>query len=292
VPLSLAFGARISAVLLDQTWGDLHGWQWVFLVEGAPAVLLGIALPFLLPDWPRQAKWLTPAERGWLESTLEAERREARAASSITLKQSLGMRNVWLLALAILATNIGGYVFVFWLATVVQGLLAATGQYSDPAHVLNWTGVIFLCGFVGVLVSGWSSDRTGDRKWHCIAGQLGSGVFLALCVVPGQSWAVVFVWLCLAGFFAHFWFTPFWVLPTMTLTSSAAAVSIGIINMCANVAGAIGSPIVGSMKDAHWGDQSAMTFVAICYALGGVFVAMVRVRSVKSVEISIGDVRT
>ncbi len=277
VPLSLALGARISAVLLEQNWLDLRGWQWVFLVEGAPAVLLGIAIPFLLPDRPRHAKWLTPAERDWLESTLEAERRDATAAGSLTLRQTLGMWNVWLLAIGIFATNMGGYVFVFWIATVVQDLLAATGGNSDPTTVLNWTGLVFLCGVVGVRASGWSSDRTGDRKWHCIAGQLGTALFLSLSVMPGQQWAAVVVWLCLTGFFANFWFSPFWVLPTLSLTSSAAAVSIGVINMCGNLAGALGSPVVGVMRDAGWGDQATMTFVAGCYALGAVFVAMVRV---------------
>jgi ACS family tartrate transporter-like MFS transporter len=278
VPLSLALGARVSAVLLDQNWFDLKGWQWVFLIEGAPAVLLGIAVPFLLPDRPRHAKWLTTAEREWLEDTLEVERREAAATTgTVTLRQTFGMWNVWLLALALLATNIGGYVFVYWIATIVEGLLGATGGNTDATTVLNWTGVIFLCGFLGVLVSGWSSDRTGDRKGHCIAGQLGAGLFLVLSVVPGQSWALVFAWLCLAGFFAMFWFSPFWVLPTMTLTSSAAAVAIGTINMCGNVAGAIGSPVVGMIKDAGGGDQAAMIFVAICFAFGALFVALVRI---------------
>jgi ACS family tartrate transporter-like MFS transporter len=277
VPLSLALGARVSAVLLEQTWLDLTGWQWVFLVEGAPAVLLGAMLPFILPDRPRDARWLTQAERDWLESSLEVERREVAAAGTISLGQTLGMRNVWLLALALLATNIGGYIFVFWLATVIEGLLASTGHNAGATNVLNWTGFVYLCGFLGVLVSGWSSDRSGDRKGHCIAGQLGAGFFLVLSVVPGQSWELVFVWLCLAGFFAMFWFSPFWVLPTLSLTSSAAAVSIGAINMCGNIAGAIGSPIVGMMKDAGWGDGAAMRFVAICFAAGAVFVALVRV---------------
>ena len=278
VPLSLALGARVSAVLLEQSWFDLRGWQWVFLIEGAPAVLLGIAVPFLLTDRPRQAKWLTPEEREWLESTLEAERREAAAVGAVSLKQALGTRNVWLLALALLATNMGGDVFVFWLATVVEGLLGAAGRGTDATNVLNWTGFVFLCGFFGVLVSGWSSDRTGDRKGHCIAGQLGAGLFLTLAVIPGQPWGVVFGWLCLTGFCAMFWFSPFWVLPTMTLTSSAAAVSIGVINMCGNIAGAIGSPVVGAIKDAGGGDQTAMAFVAVCFAIGAVFVALVRVR--------------
>ena len=277
VPLSLALGARVSAVLLEQTWFDLKGWQWVFLVEGVPAVLLGIAVPFLLTDRPRQAKWLTPDERAWLESTLEAERNEATATERMSLGHALMTRNVWLLSLAILATNIGGYVFVFWLASVVQGLLSATGREADATSVLNWTGFIFLCGFLGVMASGWSSDRSGDRKWHCIAGQLGAALFLTLAMMPGQGWELVFALLCITGFFTNFWFTPFWVLPTMTLTSSAAAVSIGIINMCGNLAGAIGSPVVGAIRDAGWGDQAAMAFVAASFTLGAVFVSMVRV---------------
>ena len=277
VPLSLAFGARVSAVLLEQNWFDLKGWQWVFLIEGAPAVLLGLFLPFLLTDRPRQANWLTPEEREWLEGELEAERRATAAVGTVSLKQALRTRNVWLLALALLATNIAGYIFVFWLATVVEGLLAVAGRAADATNVLNWTGFIFLCGAVGVRVSGWSSDRTGERRWHCIAGQLGAAAFLTLAMVPGQSWGMVFAWLCVAGFFAMFWFTPFWVLPTMTLTSSAAAVSIGVINMCGNIAGAIGSPIVGALRDAGFGDRASMAFVAACFVVGAVFVALVRV---------------
>jgi ACS family tartrate transporter-like MFS transporter len=277
IPLSLALGARVSAVLLEQSWLDLKGWQWVFIVEGAPAVLLGFFLPFILPDRPRDARWLSPAERDWLESTLERERRETEAARAVSLKEALATRNVWMLALALLATNIAGYIFVFWLATVVEGLLATAGRSSDATNVLNWTGIIYLCGVVAVRFSAWSSDHTGERRWHCIAGQLGAALFLTLAMTPGQPWGLVFAWLCLAGFFAMFWFAPFWVLPTMTLTSSAAAVSIGVINMCGNIAGAIGSPIVGALKDAGFGDRASMALVAVCFVAGAVFVALVRV---------------
>lgn len=276
VPLSLALGAPVSAILLHQDWFGLQGWQWVFLVEGAPAVLIGIAIPFLLPDRPRDARWLTPAERDWLEGELEAERKATTVGGTIQLKQVFGMWNVWLLALALLATNIGGYVFVFWLATVVKELVRVTGGASDDTSVLLWTGLVYLFGVAGVVVSGWSSDRTGDRKGHCIVGQLGAALFLTLCVVPNQPWIVVFVWLCLAGFFTMFWFSPFWVLPTMTLTSSAAAVAIATINMFGNLAGAIGSPVVGIIKDAGFGDRAAMGFVAVTFTLGAVCVALVR----------------
>jgi ACS family tartrate transporter-like MFS transporter len=160
---------------------------------------------------------------------------------------------------------------------VVQGLLGSAGWDAGATSVLLWTGAIYLCGVAGVVASGWSSDRTGDRKGHCMAGQLIAGLFLVLSVIPGQPWELVFAWLCVGGFFAMFWFSPFWVLPTLTLTSSAAAVSIGIINTCGNIAGAMGSPAVGAMKDAGWGDGAALIFVAVCFAAGAVFVSMVRV---------------
>ena len=87
----------------------------------------------------------------------------------------------------------------------------------------------------------------------------------------------MFVWLCLAGFGAFFWIPPFWVLPTATLTASAAAVAVGVINMCANLAGLFGSPIVGAMKDAELGDRPALLFLAACYAMGGGIISLISV---------------
>lgn len=278
VPGSLALGARASAALLEQNWFGLTGWQWVFLVEGAPAVLFGIVLPFILPDRPRNAQWLTPAEREWLEATLEDERRQTVAAGG---GKSIGQvfRNpvVWLLALGILATNIGGYALVFWLPSAVKGLHSATGSAASDSTVLTLTGLVYLAGMAGVWVSGRSSDLTGDRKWHCVAGQVGTAVFLSLSVLPGQSPVMALGWLCLMGFCSFFWPSPFWVLPSLTLTASAAAVAIGLINMCANLAGFIGSPIVGTMKGSGLPDSACLLFLASCYAVGAVFVAFIRV---------------
>lgn len=278
IPISLSLGAFLSRWLLGQDWFGFAGWQWVFLAEGAPAVLLGLAVPFLLTDRPAQAKWLTAAERAWLESTLEAERRAAAEGDAMRVRDALRLRTVWLLALGIFATNLGGYAFVFWLPTAVKGLLAGMGRAADDAAVLGWSSVVYLCGLAGVLTSGWRSDRTGDRKWHTVAGQLGTGAFLALSTIPGQPWEVVFGWLCLGGFCAHFWYTPFWVLPTLSLTRAAAAVAIGFINMWANLSGAVGSPVVGAMRDAGFGDRACLLFLASAFAVGALFVAGVPVQ--------------
>src|SRR5439155_9348884 len=108
VPFSMAVGSQLSAFIMQFDWFGVHGWQWVFLIEGAPAVLCGIAVPFLMTDRPAQATWLNPAERDWLEQTLERERAEAVIAGGVTFAQALRQPPLWILALGILATNTGG----------------------------------------------------------------------------------------------------------------------------------------------------------------------------------------
>ena len=213
------------------------------------AVRRGLALRDDRP--PRQARWLEPEERDWLEKTLDAERKEV-APSGVGLLRLLRSPAVWLLALGICATNIGGYAAAFWLPTVVKDLLMKTRGAADPTDVLNWLGIAYLFGLAGVWVSGRSSDRLGDRKWHCIVGQVMAGVCLAASVGQGMSWTAVFAWLCAFEFFAFFWPSPFWVLPTLTLSASEAAVAIGFINICANVAGLLGSPVIGEMRRARF----------------------------------------
>jgi ACS family tartrate transporter-like MFS transporter len=318
VPLSLALGSWVSGQLLTLKWFHLAGWQWLFLVEGLPAVLLGIAVPFLMTDRPRQARWLTPAEREWLEQKLETERREAAAQGGVTLRQALRRPTVWLLALGILATNTGGYALGFWLPTTLkrsleerslqkagpehlaaqavaaQGLLAPTpgvpvypqavvalrvaeGPHVSDSEALAWLGIVYTFGLAGVWLAGRSSDWTGERKWHCVAGQVLTGVCLALAMWPGLSWGWFFALLCLTGFFAYFWPPPFWVLPTLTLSASVAAVSIGFINICANVAGQLGSPAVGWMKTRGFSAGACFLLLAGCYVLGGVIISLLRV---------------
>jgi MFS transporter, ACS family, tartrate transporter len=277
IPVCLALGSRVSGVLLQVQWFGLDGWQWVFIIEGLPAVLLGVAVPFILTDRPRQARWLTPAERDWLDATLEAERREAAAGGRATLGQALRHPALWLLALSIFAANTGGNAMLFWLPTAVKELLASSGRTADDTAVLDWLGLAYLCGLPGVWLSGRSSDRTGERKWHCAAGQLFTGVFLIAIVMETRSWEWIFTWVCLVQFFATSWPPPFWVLPTLTLSASAAAVSIGFINMCANAAGQVGPAVVGWMKKHDYGDRDCLFFMAVCFAIGAGIISLLRV---------------
>jgi ACS family tartrate transporter-like MFS transporter len=278
VPFSQALGAWVSGEIMKWDWLGLDGWKWVFLAEGLPAILCGVAVFFLWTDRPKHATWLTPAERAWLEQTLETERRQSEGAGRVSFGQALLQPAVWILALGILATNAGGYALGYWLPSAVEELLkdGATTAVT-PSEVLRWLVPFYLLGLIGVWISGQSSDRTRDRKWHCVAGQVLTGVCLAIGMMPGQSWTWVYTWLCLTGLFVYFWPPPFWVLPTQTLSASAAAVAIGFINICANIAGIIGPAVVGRMKVADYDIRSCLMFAAACYVLGGVLVAGLRV---------------
>lgn len=273
VPFSLAMGAPVSALLLDVNWLGLHGWQWMFILEGVPGVILGFVTLSCMTDRPRDAKWLTQPERDHLEAALAAEAQAKEGANKINVWAALRLRNVWLLALGIFATNTGGYALAFWVPSMVKSLSGGT----DHATLL-YSGLFYSCGLAGVYLSGQSCDRTGERKWHCVAGQAATALFLAGSALSGQPFTVVMMWLCLTGFAAYFWPSPFWSLPTLTLTASAAAVSIGFINMSANLAGWLGNYYMGSLKQKGYRESSLLFLLAGCYLLGALLVSFVKVQ--------------
>jgi ACS family tartrate transporter-like MFS transporter len=279
VPFSLAMGAPVSALLLDVTWWGFAGWQWLFMVEGAPAVILGFATLRSMTDRPRQAKWLSQAERDYLEGLLEAEARAKKGTDQIRVWQVLRMRNVWLLALSIFAANTGGYALTFWVPSMVKTLSAGTDR-----ETLLYSGLFYACGLAGVFISGQSADRTGDRKWHCAGGQAATAFLLAGSAITGQPFAVVMSWLCLTGFAAYFWPSPFWALPTLTLTASAAAVSIGFINMCANLAGWLGNYQMGWLLSHGYSERQCLIFLASCYLVGAIFTSLVKIQRTVSLR--------
>lgn len=272
VPFSLALGAPLSALLLDVNWLGLSGWQWLFIVEGLPAVILGVVTLFIFTDRPRDAAWLTPQERDYLEGVLAAEAAAKESVQKLSIAQALRLPAVWLLALGIFATNTGGYALGFWLPTTVKSLSGGSDRSA-----LFFSGLFYLFGVAGVLYAGFSSDRTGDRKWHCVAGQAATGVFLAASAVPGQPFWLVMIWLCLTGLVAYSWPPPFWALPTQSLTASAAAAGIGLINIFANLAGYLGNHVFGWIKDRGASDSASLFFLSCCYLLGALIVSRVRV---------------
>jgi ACS family tartrate transporter-like MFS transporter len=243
VPFSLALGAPVSSLLLDVEWFSLDGWQWLFIVEGLPAVLLGVIVLACFTDRPRDAKWLTRAERDHLENELAAEAAAKESVQKVGMWQALRLPAVWLLAVGVMIGNSGGYAMTFWLPTTVKNLSGGSDQMT-----LLYSGIYYACGIASVLVSGWSADRSGDRKWHAVGGMIATGLFLLCSTIPGQGFATQMIWLCLTALGAFFWIAPFWTLPSLTLTASAAAAATGLINMGANLAGYAGNHVTGWLR--------------------------------------------
>ena len=274
VPFSLAAGAPISALLLDVNWLDLAGWKWLFIMEGLPAVVLGFATLFWMTDRPCDAKWLTPEERSQLVNTLAEEAREKEVSQNMGVWNTLRLPNVWLLAAGIFTANTGGYALSFWLPTTLKNLSGGSDHVA-----LFYSCLFFVFGLVSVLWSGQSCDRTGDRKWHCVIGMGATAILLMASAIPGQPFWLVMSWLCLTALAAFFWSSPFWSLPTLTLTGSAAAVSIGLINVCANLAGYFGNRIMGLLRERGFSENACLMYLAICYFIGSVFVSFVKLPS-------------
>ena len=309
IPISMALGAPVSALILQHVhWLDLVGWRWVFILEGAPAILFGIITLYYFTDHPRDAKWLKPEEREWITAELEAEKIFKQTRGHVSIWVALRQRNVLLLAFALCAANAGGIAFQFWLPTTIKNAFptpeAAISQpVAEVKRNLNldkagsqvatipgkkasaeanvaaaaWSALPYFTSLIVVFLAGRSSDRTGKRKLHTAVGQLLTGVFLVLSTIPGQSFPATMFWLCLTAAAAFSWPSSFWVLPTLTLTDSAAAASIGLINSIGNLGGFIGPFLFGWLRNMELSHTKCLLFLASCYVLAAGLTWAIRV---------------
>jgi ACS family tartrate transporter-like MFS transporter len=241
IPVANIFGAPVSGLILGVNWLGLAGWRWVFILEGLPALVFGVVTIFYLTDRPRDAKWLTNEEREWITNELEREKNARKAERTYSIREALKHRNVLLLALAYFCSVTSAYGFNFWLPTIVKRL----SGLSD----LSVTGVAALpycAGLAAMLLVGWRSDRTGERRWHTAVSLLAVSLGLMLSAVVNQRGvALAVAMFCLVGAGLYSYLPGFWALPTAFLTESAAAVAVGLINSVGNLGGFVGPYVVG-----------------------------------------------
>ena len=214
------------------------GWQWVYVFWAVPAVVLGILVYFWLVDRPKHAKWLTAEEAEALESELERERGETRKGRRMTVIEALRHPKVLLLALAYFCTVTGSYGIEFFMPSILKS------WYNMDMSKLTW--LIMLPPFVamcGQLIAGWSSDHFKERRWHAVLPIIMGSA--ALGVMPHTQGHLPLTMVCLMLAFAGFksYMPAFWALPSMFLTESAAAGSIGLINSIGNLGGFLGPSI-------------------------------------------------
>jgi MFS family permease len=269
IPLAGAVGGPLGTWLLDFNGRmGLAGWQWLFLVEGLPSVILGVVVLGYLTERPEDARWLTEAQRGWLAGQLAQDRERSAAPHGLPPLRALLHPLIWLAALPELLVTTAGYAYVFWGPTLIRETLHLGNM------AMGWliAGIAVLSAAALVLV-GASSDRTGERVLHAAA----CAFVVALACAGAALFAdpvvkilsLVVMQVAVIAFLA-----PFWTIPTILLSGSSAAVGIALVNAIGNVGGFIGPSLIGFLKTATGNDNgafftlSAMALVASAICVG------------------------
>jgi ACS family tartrate transporter-like MFS transporter len=259
IPLSVVFGGPLSGWLLgfDGTLG-LRGWQWLYIVEGLPAVVLGFVVLGYLTEKPADAKWLTPEQRDWLTARIAAEHVESQARHKLNFRAALGHPTVWLLALIMFCCQTGSYGLTLWVPTIVKSLSGSSNI------VVGFTSAVpYIAAALAMLMIGSSSDRSGERFLHlAIPTVIGGLGFIAVAMIKSPWPAMLALSIAAAGDYGTR--GPFWALPGRFLTGEGAAAGIALINSFAAIGGFVGPYMVGYLKDATG------TFESPLYLLAGV----------------------
>ncbi|WP_368356392.1 MFS transporter, partial [Desulfolutivibrio sulfodismutans] len=271
-PLAGLIGSPVSGWILEmhQMLG-LSGWQWLFLLEGIPAVALGIVLYFRLPAGPGQAVWLTSGERQALTLAIEAERRDIARHHLSGLRHGLLSRSVWTWGFVYFCIVVAMYGLVMWLPQILSGIIGQGADHSLRVSLLVMVAYAF--AVVGMVCIGASSDRRGERRWH-ILGSLGLCLLgmLLMSLSPGLGWALAGASLAAMGIWGAV--GPFWGLATTFLTGQAAAAGIALINSLGNLGGFAGPSVMGFVKTHTGGFSQAFLAIAGLMALAAIPVAL------------------
>jgi ACS family tartrate transporter-like MFS transporter len=264
IPISGVIGGPISGALLglDGRLG-LAGWQWLFLLEGLPAVALGFVVLRYLSDRPEDASWLTPEERQVLSLRVNQERIRSERRHRYSVRQALSNATVWQLGLTLMLCNaFGVYVMGLWLPQIVRDF-AGLGNFQ----VGLVSAVPNLAAAVAMVLVGAHSDRTGERLLHVVgAATVAAAGFTASALFQSPVLMVLALSVAMAGLLGSH--GPFWPLPSMFLSGSAAAGGIGLICSIANLGGFLGPFAMGVIKDASGGFRAGLLALALISLAG------------------------
>ncbi|MGH9372110.1 MAG: MFS transporter [Vicinamibacterales bacterium] len=276
-PVSVIVGAPLSEALLSLNGRlGLHGWQWLFLLEGTPAVILGLIALRVFTDRPEQATWLPTAEREWLSKTMMDERAHRGATGHMSLGRSLTSGRVWLLCAVYLMNTSVTYGIFLWLPRMLQDASGTSGF-----GVSGLTAIPFVAALVAMVLVGRHSDRTGERKLHVAACAITAAVGLLLAVAfQGNIWLLVLSFT-LSQMGQRSVMSVFWAIPPMFLGGTAAAAGIALINAIGNLGGFFGPSMMGWLRDLTGGYSGGLLVLAAALTIEAVLVATLRLPPVK-----------
>ena len=272
IPVSGMIGGPISGALLNLGgWLGLAGWQWLFVLEGLPAVLLGFAVLRFLPDRPDSAEWLAPDQRRWLLKRLAAERDWCGEHHGFSVVRALCNGVVWQLGfLLFLSASFGTYALGLWLPQIVRNF-----SNLNNLQIGFVSAIPSLVGLVAMVIVAAHSDRTGERCLHIAAVSAASAIgFIGCALAQSPVVAVIFLSVAAAGLLSVY--GPFWPLPSKFLTGTAAAGGIALINTLSNLSGFAGPYTIGLLNSASGDFRAGLLLLAIVPLAGMVLALRLR----------------
>ena len=259
-------GGPLSGLILHEFNGvaGFKGWQMLFLLEGIPSIILGLCIPFFLSNGIRSARWLTQAEKDFLEKPLKQE--EVRK-EKVPLAQVFVDRRLLVFSMVYFCCAMGLYGTGFWIPQLIKN----TGV-KDPLYVGLLTAIPYGCGAIAMVLFGRSSDRSGERRVHfAVASLLGAaGIVVSNLYRENTLLAMIGLSVATVGILATF--PLFWPMPTAMLGGTAAAAGIAWINSLGNLAGFFGPSIVGWIADLTKRSDYGLYLVAVAMAIGAMLV--------------------
>jgi MFS transporter, ACS family, tartrate transporter len=264
IPLSSMLGSPLAGWILGRTWLRVDGWRWLFVVEGLPAIVLGVIAYFFLTDRPADATWLHPGGRDWLLRTLEEESptRSAKASFRDALQSPL---ICFLAALTFLA-YVAQYTFVFWFPLMFKRLSGMT-----DLHVGLWGAVPFLWSFLLMQINGWHSDKMAERRWHAaIPLFVSSAGFLLLTTRP-QGFPMLLTFFIMASI-APVYLPTFWAIPPEILSPTIVATAVGLINSVGSIAGFAAPYAFGYLQAITGSLNAGLILTALCSLTAGLLI--------------------
>jgi MFS family permease len=273
LPVCNILASPLSSYLLGISWLGWSGWKWLFVLEALPSIILGIITPLYLTNRPEDAGWLDDDEREWLVSALAGEQAAKQGRKKYTLVQAFADRDILILSAIYFVWVCGFYGITLFLPILVKALSSTISNQMVGFLVM----IPYVFGFFSMFLIGHYSDRTGERRYHTVAGMLTGAFGLAGSVYLADiSVAVSMVFYTIAVMGIYGSFGPFWSIPSSFLTATAAAGAIAMINSVGNLGGFLGPYAMGFIRDATGSFNGGVIFLVVCMIAAAGLVMMVR----------------
>ena len=271
IPMSNLVGSVIAAFLMRISWLGLAGWRWLLILEGVPAIIAGLVTFVYLTDWPKDAQWLPEEERKWITEELARERETKKTRKTFSAWEAVRHPQVILLAAVYFCYITNSVGLGVWLPKIVQRI---SGLSTFQVTLIS--GIPWLAAVPAMLLAARHSDKTGERRWHAAVPILLVGVALALSQLAGTHLVLAIAMFSLATMALYSFPSPFWTLPTVFLSGTAAAASIALINSIGNLGGFVGPYVIGFLTDKTGTYTAGIYYLVASGLLGGLLLMCLR----------------